>query len=347
MRNNRSARREFSPRTLLFIVSMTLCHANVASRLAAAPPEPASPQADSLAAPSATVRQLASDMKFTEGPVWMPAANRLIFSDIPNNLLMQWTPTDGLETYRKSEGANGNILDREQRLISCQHVARNLIRTEPDGSITVLADRFEGKRLNSPNDVAIRSDGTLWFTDPPWGLFGKGISPELPGNWVFKLSPDSGKLEPVIKDMAMPNGICFSPDESRLYVADTGGHPKHQDPAFRDAPDCVRYHAITDDGNLGEKLFQIDEGSDGMTVDEKGNLYTTHNGHVNIFSPNGKLLQRIKVPENPANVCFGGKDNKTLFITARTALYGIAMRNAGVTLPARHDPSTRDEAVNR
>lgn len=287
------------------------------------------PQETSLIEPGAAVEKVAGDMKFTEGPVWLPKEKKLIFSDIPNSQLMQWSEADGLSVFRKSENANGNILDLQGRLISCQHGARNIVRTEDDGSIKVLADKFDGKRLNSPNDVAVRSDGTLWFTDPPWGLFGQGIQPELPGHWVYTLDPKSGKVEVLIKDLAMPNGINFSPDGSRLYVADTGGHPKHQDPTYRESPDCIRCYAITDDGQLGEKLFQINEGSDGMTVDEKGNLYTTHKGHVNIFDPAGKSLHRIAIPENPANCTFGGDDFKTLFITARTSLYRVRMVNAG------------------
>jgi len=287
----------------------------------------------SLVAEDAEVKKLATDMGFTEGPVWLPKENKVVFSDIPNSKLMQWSEANGLSLFRKSEGANGNILDLQGRLISCQHGARNIVRLETDGTTKVLADTFEGKKLNSPNDIAIRSDGTLWFTDPPWGLFGKGIQPEQPGHWVYKLDPTTGKVEVLIKDLAMPNGINFSPDETRLYVADTGGHPKHQDKKFRDSPDSIRCYAINAEGELGDKLFQIDEGSDGMAIDEDGNLYTTHNRRVNIFSPDGEELQRIEIPENPANVCFGGSDGKTLFITARKSLYSLQMNIAGAAPP--------------
>jgi len=219
-----------------------------------------------------------------------------------------------------------NALDPDGRLISCQHKARNLVRTEKDGKITVLADKFDGKRFNSPNDVAVRADGTLWFTDPPWGLAGKG---ELPGHWVFKLDPKTGTVEAVVKDLAMPNGIVFSPDETRLYVADTGGHTKHPDPAFHKLAAGVHCYEIGKNGRLGKKLFTIPEGSDGMKVDAKGNLYTTH-GKVKVYDPAGKLLEQIDVPEGPANLCFGGDDYKTLFITARTSLYSVRMVNPGV-----------------
>ncbi len=280
---------------------------------------------ESLIAPGEKVQKLADGMKFTEGPAWIPAKKALIFSDIPNSKLMQWREGDGLSVFRASEQANGNILDLQGRLISCQHAARNLVRTEADGSIVVLADKYDGKRFNSPNDVAIRSDGTLWFTDPPWGLTGTA---EMPGHWVFKLDPTSGKVEPVIKDLAMPNGINFSPDETRLYVADTGGHDRHPDAAFHKLAAGVHCYEVSKDGQLGKKLYTIKEGSDGMTVDVKGNLYTTH-GEVNIYDADGKLLEEIAVPEGPANVTFGGDDYKTLFITARTSLYSVRMKNAG------------------
>lgn len=280
---------------------------------------------ESLIASGAKVQKLAGDMKFTEGPAWIPAKKALVFSDIPNSKLMQWSEKEGLSVFRQSEQSNGNILDLEGRLISCQHAARNLVRTEADGSIKVLVDKFDGKRLNSPNDVAVKSDGTLWFTDPPWGLTGPG---ELPGHWVFKFDPATGEIEPVIKDLAMPNGINFSPDESRLYVADTGGNAKHPDPAFHKLPGTISCYEVGKDGKLGKRLFQIEQGSDGMTVDVKGNLYTTH-GKVHVYNADGKKLETIDVPEGPANVTFGGDDYKTLFITARTSLYSVRMKNAG------------------
>ena len=292
---------------------------------------PAFTLADSVVADGATVEKLAGDMKFTEGPVWIPSEKKLIFSDIPNNKLMQWSEAGGLSVFREeSQQTNGNILDLEGRLISCQHASRNVIRTEKDGTITVLAEKFDGMRFNSPNDVAVRSDGTLWFTDPPWGLKGEH---EIPGHWVFKLDPKSGTIEPVVKDLAMPNGIVFSPDETRIYIADTGGHKRHPDPAFHQTPDLVHCYAVGKDGKLGEKLFEIKGGSDGMAVDVKGNLYTTHAGNVHVFDADGKKLEEIDVPEGPANCTFGGEDFKTLFITARTSLYRVKMKHAGAKPP--------------
>ncbi len=281
----------------------------------------------SLLADGAQVKKLAGGMKFTEGPVWLPDAHKLVFSDIPNSVLMQWSEKDGLSEFRPSEKANGNILDLQGRIISCQHDGRNVIRIEADGSTTVLADRFEGKRFNSPNDVAIRADGTLWFTDPPWGLTEK---PELPGHWVFKLSPQTGTVEVVHKYLAMPNGIVFSPDESRIYIADTGGNKRHPNADFHDLPPSIQCHAVSEEGKLGKKLFHIDAGSDGMAVDIRGNLYTTHRGKVHVYDADGKPLEVIDVPEGPANVCFGGDDYRTLFITARTSLYSVRVKHPGV-----------------
>ena len=284
----------------------------------------------SLVAPGAEVKKLAGEMQFIEGPVWLPKEKKLVFSDIPASKLMQWNEADGLSLYRMCEQANGNILDLEGRIVSCQHAARNLVRQEADGKITVLADKFEGKRFNSPNDVAVRSDGTLWFTDPPWGL---NEPPELPGHWVYKLDPDTGKVEVLIKDLAMPNGIVFSPDETRLYVADTGGSSRHPDPSFHNTAAGIHCYDITPDGKLGNKRFTIDKGSDGMAVDVNGNLYAT-SGKVNVYDSDGKPIEQIDVPESPANVCFGSDDFKTLFITARTGLYSVRMQHAGSKPPA-------------
>jgi len=282
-------------------------------------------QAASVVQPGAKVQKLAGGMKFTEGPVWLPEESKVVFSDIPNSKLMQWSQKDGLSVFCKSEQANGNILDLQGRIISCQHAARNIIRIGKGGKAKVLTEKFEGKRFNSPNDVAVWKDGTLWFTDPPWGL---RAPHEIPGHWVYKLDPETGKVEVLIKDLAMPNGIVFSPDGSRLYVADTGGHKRHPDPKYHDYPDTVTCYAVSKKGKLGKKLFTIDEGSDGMAVDVKGNLYLTH-GQVQVYDADGKKLETIEVPEKPANVCFGGKDYKTLFITARTSLYQVRMNNAG------------------
>ena len=174
--------------------------------------------------------------------------------------------------------------------------------------------------------MALRSDGTLWFTDPPWGL----TEPhEIPGHWVYKLDPKTKEVDVVYKYLAMPNGIVFSPDETRIYIADTGGHKRHPDPKFHNLPPSIQCHEIDEHGKLGQKLFHIKSGSDGMAMDVKGNLYTTFSGKVKVYDADGKLIEQIDVPEGPANVCFGGDDFRTLFITARTSLYSLQMKYAG------------------
>ena len=282
-----------------------------------------------LVEPQSQIQKLAGDMKFTEGPVWEPKSQTVIFSDIPNSKLMAWNSTNGLTVFRESKNANGNILDLQGNLISCQHSGRNLIRIKEDGKTEIIVDNYKGHKLNSPNDVAVHQNGSFWFTDPPWGLWGSDNATELEGHWVYRVSPDTGVAEAVVTDLAMPNGIIFSPDFSRLYIADTGGHPRHPDETLRDAPDIIRCYKMTKKGELAKLLFTIDEGSDGMAMDVSGNLYTTHSGKINIFNTRGQVIGRIECPENPANVTFGGKDYKTLFITARTSLYSLAMKIQG------------------
>jgi len=290
--------------------------------------EPA--RAEELIERGAELKKLASGMKFTEGPVWIPKSNKLVFSDIPNSKLMQWTEARGLEVYlAESEQTNGNILDLEGNLISCRHRARDLVRTNSAGELEVLANKFEGKTFNSPNDVAIKSDGSLWFTDPPWGLKGER---EIPGNWVYCRQPD-GKITVVSRELAMPNGINFSPDETRFYVADTGGHQLVPDPALRNAPAKVHIFKVNPDNTVSKLPEMIDAHSDGMCVDQQGNLYTTTAKGIEIFDREGQPAGIIPVPEQPANVTFGGTDYKTLFITARTSLYSIQMAVSGAKPP--------------
>ena len=270
-----------------------------------------------IVAEGAKVTKLGSGMKFTEGPVWIPAEKRLVWSDIPNSRQMQWTEKDGVSEWRKVEASNGNLLDLEGRLLSCQHSGRNVIRTEADGKITVLADRFEGKKFNSPNDLVVMSDGTIWFTDPTYGLRGK--PGEIGKQNVYHLDPESGEVTMVRDDFDQPNGIALSPDEKVIYISDTGKLGK------------IRAFEVPQDGSLKlvKELFEIDVRCDGMCVDEAGNIYTTAKGGIHVFAKDGKKLGVIEVDEQPANVCFGGEDYKTLFITARKSLYRVGVKNAG------------------
>jgi gluconolactonase len=281
-------------------------------------------------APDAEVRRLATGMGFTEGPVWLPDQKILVFSDIPASTLMQWSEHGGLAVFREAEQPNGNLLDLEDRLLTCQHGARNIIRTETDGSVVVLADNFEGKRFNSPNDVAVMSNGTLWFTDPPWGLPNHREGKEIDGHWVYRLNPTSGEITAVIRDLAMPNGIAFSPDETHLYVADTGGLWTPTDFEHHDAAPTLSAYEIDPHGDVRtQPVWRVETLCDGMCIDERGNIYATGETGVTIWSPRGELRGTIPVPEQPANVCFGGESFKTLFITAQTSLYAVDLEVAG------------------
>jgi gluconolactonase len=281
-----------------------------------------------LVAADAKVEKLAGGMRFTEGPVWTEAdGGYLVFSDIPSNELKRWDAKNGLATFRAdSHNTNGNARDREGRLISCEHSARRVTRTEKDGSLTVLAERFDGKRFNSPNDPAVKSDGSIWFTDPTYGT-PKGEAKELDGRFVFRLDPATRQVTKVATDFDMPNGLAFSPDEKRLYIADSG-RPRH-----------IRVFDVTPDGTLtaGRVFCTIDKGvPDGIRCDELGNVWSSAGDGVQIFAPDGKPIGRIPVPESPANLCFGGADGKTLFITAQKSLYAVPtlVRGAGITATA-------------
>ena len=261
----------------------------------------------SIISSDAKVEKLGGGMRFTEGPVWIPSRKMVVFSDIPNSVLMQWTEDGGLKEYRKVKQSNGNILDLEGNLLTCQHAGRNVIRTDAGGKVTVLCDNIQGKKLNSPNDLALRGNGEIWFTDPSYGLRGK--PGELPGRWVWRIGPQGTDV--VYKGHDMPNGIVFSPEEDRVYIADTGKVGK------------IRVFKVVESGMLGDPLFEIDIRCDGMCVDTKGNIYTTSRGGIHVFDRNGKKIGVIETPEHPANVCFGGENYDTLFITARTSLYSV------------------------
>lgn len=269
----------------------------------------------------AKVEKLATDMKFLEGPVWSADdGGSLLFSDIPAHHINRWEDKTGLTVYREnSNGTNGNTRDPEGRLISCEHATRRVTRTEKDGTITVLADKFEGKRFNSPNDVVVKSDGTIWFTDPPYGT-PKGEQKELDKNYVFRLDPKNKEIKPVIADCDMPNGLAFAPDEKKLYVADSG-KPKH-----------IRVFNVAADGAItgpGEVFCKIDNGApDGVRVDAAGRIFSSAKDGVQIFSDKGDLIGKILLPESCANLCFGGKEKGELYMTASKSLYRIKLKSS-------------------
>ncbi|HTD85435.1 MAG TPA: SMP-30/gluconolactonase/LRE family protein, partial [Candidatus Binatia bacterium] len=227
--------------------------------------------------------------------------------------LKKWTKAGGVTTFRKpSNNANGNTLDVQGKLTTVEHSGRRVCVTERDGTVRTLVDTFEGKKFNSPNDVVVKSDGTYWFTDPDYGL---GKNPkEQPGNYVYRFDPRSKSIAAVVKDFDKPNGLCFSPDEKKLYIADSG-KPRH-----------IRVFDVQSGGTLdGGKVFcAIDKGGpDGIRCDNSGRIWSSAGDGAHVFAPDGKLLGKILVPESPANLCFGGGDGKTLYITARKSLYAI------------------------
>ena len=272
----------------------------------------------------AKLEKLGSSMKFVEGPVWSDEnGGFLIFSDIPASELKIWTKADGVSTWAKdSNQTNGNTCDREDRLISCEHAGRRVSVVLGSEKRETLIDKHDGKKLNSPNDAVVKSDGTIWFTDPTYGL---GKQPkEQSANHVFVFNPETKQIKPVVSDFVQPNGLAFSPDEKKLYIADSG-KPRH-----------IRVFDVRADNTLSEgKVFcTIDQGvPDGIRCDEKGNVWSSAGDGLQVFAPDGKLIGRIPVPESPANLCFGGADGKTLFITARTSLYAIPTNVRGAKRP--------------
>lgn len=287
------------------------------------------PTVQGLMAPGAELVKLVDGMKFTEGPVWLPEEKKLVFSDLRTARLLEWSETDGHKLFRESPVPNGNLLDGEGRLLTCRHGARDIVRTEADGTLTVLCDSFAGNRFNSPNDLAMKSDGTIWFTDPPWGLPGGIEGKEQPGHWVFRLDPNTGEVTAIVKDLCMPNGIAFSPDERYIYIADTGGN-WHPDESLKDVPPMITAYQLMTDGTLNaEPVWKFEGFCDGMCVDVLGNIYTTAREGITVLSPEGKAIGTMKVPEPPTNCCFGGDDFKTLFITAPTSVYSIELTNPG------------------
>ena len=280
---------------------------------------------------NAPVKKLATGFDWVEGPVWFGDAGSLLFSDIPNNKILRWTPGLGLSTYREpSNFANGHTRDREGRLVSCEHGLRRVTRTEHDGRITVIADSYRGKPLNSPNDVVVKSDGSIWFTDPHYGILtdyeGHKSAQELPCQ-VYRVD-GSGSVTVVASDFNCPNGLAFSPDESRLYIADTGR-------MFQPDPQHIRVFDVAGDRLSGGGLFhKVAPGcADGIRTDTDGNLWSSAADGVHCIAPDGHLMGKILVPEVVSNICFGGRGKHLLFITATTSLYSISLNRNGAQTP--------------
>jgi gluconolactonase len=286
----------------------------------------------------ARLSKLFSGLGWAEGPMWLPSRQMLVCSDIPGNLIVSWTEGEGLGVFRSpSERANGNTLDPEGRLVTCEHQTRRVTQTEHDGSVTVLATHFEGKRLNSPNDVVVRSDGLIFFTDPHYGFRSKTYridgERELDSQNVYRLDPASGTVSIVGSGFYMPNGLAFSCDETVLAIADSGVN------AFPgEGPHHVRQFRCDAKGELTEigPTIDIEPGvPDGLRVDEQNNYWISAADGVHCYTPAGQRLGKILVPEAVANLTFGGADGKTLFIAATSSVYSIRLAVAGTALASR------------
>ena len=268
------------------------------------------------------VEQLYDDCRWAEGPVYVPAGRVAVWSDIPNDRMLRWDETTGaVGVFRQpADYANGSFLDNEGRIVTCHHGTRQLTRTEHDGSITVLADSFEGKRLNSPNDVVVHSDGSLWFTDPAYGIDsdyeGHRAESEIGACYVFRLDPQSGELRVVADDLDRPNGLAFSLDEKQLYIVDS--RRNH-----------MRVFDVGDDHTLsGGRVFAAcgpGGGYDGIRLDDAGRIWAAEVDGVHCFDPDGTLLGKLRLPERVSNLTFGGAQRNRLFITATTSLYSIRL----------------------
>jgi gluconolactonase len=288
----------------------------------------------SMVLDNATLETLGSECRWLEGPIWFADHDCLYVSDIPNDRILRWCEEGGMSVFRRPSGfANGHARDREGRLIGCSHQHRCVTRTELDGTVTILASHYLGKRLNSPNDIVCKSDGSIWFSDPHYGIEtdyeGGKAQPELPP-LLYRLNPVSGVLDVVADDFEGPNGLAFSPDEAWLYVSETGTQ-------FAENPHrCIRRFAVADDGRLsgGDVFHEVSPGyADGFRIDEAGNLWSSAADGVHCISPEGELLGKIRVPARVSNLCFGGRARSRLFMCASNALMAIYTNVRGCVRP--------------
>jgi len=290
------------------------------------------PRFRKLAFPNVHVEELWTGCRWAEGPAWFAAGRYLVWSDIPNDRMLRWDETDGsVSVFRQpAMNTNGHTVDLQGRLVSCEHRGRCVSRTEHDGSRTVLVSQVDGKRLNSPNDVVVKSDASLWFTDPSYGIDsdyeGDAAPGEIGASRVYRIDGASGAISVVASDFVQPNGLAFSPDESLLYIVDTGA--THQ----ADGPHHVRRFKVGTNGTLsgGEVFSTCPVGLyDGLRVDVHGNLWLSAGDGVHCHAPDGTLLGKILIPETVANVCFGGAKLNRLFICGTTSLYAVYLNTRG------------------
>ena len=290
------------------------------------------PRFEGLILFNAAIERLYHGTRWGEGPVWFGDRNALVWSDIPNDRLLQYDAATGrVDTFRRGGFSNGNTRDRQGRLVSCQHGRRAVVRTELDGALTVLADSWQGRPLNAPNDVVAKSDGSIWFTDPTFGISahyeGGLATPELPTN-IYRIDGDTGALSVVMEGVDQPNGLCFSPDERLLYIVESGARPRR----------ILVADVAVDGRGLGTPRPFVDAGPqgapDGFRVDVQGNLWAgwgTGPGldGVRVFAPDGTAIGHVHLPERCANLCFGGPARNRLFMAASQSLYGLYLRVQG------------------
>ncbi len=284
--------------------------------------------------PNAPLVKLGDGFAWLEGPVWFADQDCLLISDLPNDRILRWTESGGVSVFRAPSGfANGHTRDRQGRLVGCSHRHRCVTRTELDGSVTVLADRYRGKRLNSPNDVVCRSDGTIWFSDPHYGINtdyeGGKQKPELPPT-LYRLDPGTGELTVAADDFEGPNGLAFSPDERLLYISESGRQ------FDADPVQCIRVFDVAGDGRLshGREFHKVTPGyADGFRLDQDGNLWCSAADGVHCIAPDGTKLGVIKVPFRVSNLAFGGRNRARLFICASHTLYAIYTNQRGAERP--------------
>ena len=331
-------------KTTLLLACLTILRISVAqtkdSSIPVRYPDPSieslDPRFDKYIQGNAAVERLWTGARWAEGPVWFGDGRYLLFSDIPNNRVMRWTEETGLVSVFQSpaNNVNGHTRDRQGRLISCEHDSRRVTRTEHDGSITVLTDQYKGKKLNAPNDAVVHSNGSIWFTDPGYGILtdyeGHIDKFELPTS-VYRIDPNSSEVTLVASDIERPNGLCFSPDEKRLYIVDTGK-----------TPGKILVYDVQDGKRLtnGREFVKMNPGgSDGVRCDVDGNVWASAGwggdgfDGVQIFAPDGKLIGRIKLPEVCANLCFGGVKRNRLFMVASQSLYAVYVNTRGAQTP--------------
>jgi gluconolactonase len=285
---------------------------------------------------SARIDQIWTGGRWCEGPAYLPAGRYLVWSDIPNDRVMRWDETDGSVSVFEApcRNQNGHTVDAQGRLVACEHRGRCVSRIEPDGKRTILADRFDDMRLNSPNDVVVKSDGSIWFTDPTYGIDseyeGDAGRSEIGASNVYRIDPASGAVTLAIDDLVKPNGLAFSPDESLLYVADTGRtHRPDCEPKIRAYPIAMDHAGVHD----GHDFATCDAGLfDGFRVDTAGNVWTSAADGVHCFAPDGTLIGKILIPEVVANVCFGGPKRNRLFVCATTSVYALYVNARGCGL---------------